>query len=77
MLERVSRNYPGKKAYRCGAVSRTWAEMNQRADRLAGGLMSLGARRGDCVAILGQESLEIYEHYFACMKAGLVRVGIN
>ena len=77
MLERVSRNYPGKKAYRCGAVSRTWAEMNQRADRLAAGLMSLGARRGDCVAILGQESLEIYEHYFACMKAGLVRVGIN
>lgn len=77
MLDRVSRNYPGKKAYQCGRVSRTWSEINERAARLAGGLMALGARRGDCVAILGQESLEIYEHYFACMKAGLVRVGIN
>lgn len=77
MLERVSRNYPGKIAYRCGVSARTWAEMNDRAGRMAGALLTLGARPGDTVAILGRESLEIYEHYFACMKGGFVRVGIN
>ncbi len=77
MLDRVSRNYAGKVAYRCGAAVRTWAQMNDRAGRLAGALHGLGARRSDTVAILGRETLEIYEHYFACMKAGLVRVGIN
>jgi acyl-CoA synthetase (AMP-forming)/AMP-acid ligase II len=77
MLERVGRNYAGKLAYRCGIATRTWSQMNDRAGLLGGGLLSLGLVRGDTVAILGQETLEIYEHYFACMKTGLVRVGVN
>lgn len=51
--------------------------MEQRSERLAGALAALGLAVGESVAILGQERLEIYEHYFACMKLGLVRVGIN
>ncbi|MEA2210740.1 MAG: long-chain acyl-CoA synthetase [Solirubrobacteraceae bacterium] len=34
------------------AISLTWAEVLQRAERIAGGLATLGVRRGDCVAIM-------------------------
>lgn len=77
MLTNVARNYRGKVAYSCGSFSRTWSEMDDRSTRLNGALAALGVRAGDAVAILGQESIEIYEHYFACMKGGYVRVGIN
>lgn len=77
MLARISRNYGKKTAFHCGSASRTWAEMNERSDRLASGLLSQGAERGDSVALFGQDSLEVFEHYFACMKSGLVRVSIN
>lgn len=77
MLARVARNFAGRRAYVCGPVVRTWAEMDERSGRLAGALAALGLAVGDTVAILGQESLEVYEHYFACMKLGLVRVGVN
>ncbi len=33
-------------------VSLTWAEVLERAERIAGGLSSLGVGRGDCVAIM-------------------------
>lgn len=77
MLARVARNFAGRRAYVCGPAARTWAEMDQRSGRLAGALAALGLGVGDAVAVLGREGLEIYEHYFACMKLGLVRVGIN
>lgn len=77
MLHRIARNYGDKTAFLCGQKSRSWAEMNDRSARLAGGLLSLGARKGDRVVILGKDGLEVFEHYFACMKSGLVRVSIN
>lgn len=51
--------------------------MNERAGRLADALRLLGVAPGATVAIIGQESLVIYEHFFACMKLGLVRLGLN
>lgn len=77
MLARCSENFPNKLAYQCGFKSRTWREMDQRSDRLALALQGLGVRQGDTVSILGKESLEVYEHFFACMKIGAVRVGVN
>lgn len=77
LLARCARNFPDKLAYACGETTRTWREMDERSARLAGALESLGVRHGATVAILGQESLVIYEHFFACMKLGLLRVGFN
>lgn len=77
MLTRISRNYRNKVAFHCGPVSRTWGEMDERAGRLAAGLIALGGQAGDSVVIFGQESIEVFEHYFACMKSGLVRVSVN
>jgi acyl-CoA synthetase (AMP-forming)/AMP-acid ligase II len=77
LLARCARNYPDKTAYICGAERRTWRGMDERSARLASALHRLGLQRGDTVAILGRESLVIYEHFFACMKLGLTRLGLN
>jgi len=77
LLARCASNFPDKIAYYCGERQRTWHEMNQRASQLAAALQKLGAKKSDTVAILGHESFEIYEHFFACMKLGTVRVSVN
>ncbi|MBI5909262.1 MAG: AMP-binding protein [Betaproteobacteria bacterium] len=77
MIKRCARNYPTKTAYLCGERSATWARMDQRSDRFAVALQKLGHRKDETVAILTQETFEVYEHFFACMKIGAPRVGLN
>lgn len=76
-VKRCARNYPTKTAYLCGERSRSWREMDQRSDRFGVALQQLGHRAGEAVAILTQESIEVYEHFFACMKIAAPRVGLN
>jgi acyl-CoA synthetase (AMP-forming)/AMP-acid ligase II len=77
MIAACGRNHPHKTAFIQGTRTATWQEMDRRSTRLAGALRGLGAGRNDAVAILAQERIEVYEHWFACLKAGVVRVGIN
>lgn len=77
MIAACGRNYPNKTAFIQGSRTATWHEMDQRSTRLASAMLTLGAKQGDAVAILAQERVEVYEHWFACLKAGVVRVGIN
>ncbi len=79
MLARCAGNFPLKTAYICGDRRASWRQMDQRSDRFASWLQRTRgeAVRGATVAILGLESLAIYEHFFACMKVGAVRLGIN
>lgn len=77
LLARCAKNFPNKVAYYCGEAQRSWREMDDRSDLAAAALQALGARKGDTVAILGYESFQIYEHFFACMKIGAVRVSVN
>lgn len=77
MVRRCGRNYPDKTAYLCGERSATWQQMHQRSDRFAAALQTLGHRSGEAVAILTYETIEGYEHFFACMKIGAPRVGVN
>mgnify|MGYP003145160903 FL=1 len=77
LLTRCARNFPNKIAYYCGDRSATWSQMDQRADQLASGLQQLGIGQGETVAILTHETIEVYEHFFACMKIGAVRVSLN
>ncbi|MCC6474801.1 MAG: AMP-binding protein [Burkholderiales bacterium] len=77
MLARCAGHFPDKPAYHCGERTRSWREMHARSSAFACALQSLGVHPGETVSVLGRESLEIYEHFFACMKAGAVRVGIN
>lgn len=76
-MVRCARNFPTKIAYIDGDRMRTWKEMDERSTRLAAAFQRLGIEKGDVVAILTHEHVEVYEHLFACLKIGAVRVGIN
>jgi long-chain acyl-CoA synthetase len=60
-----------------GDRARTWAEVGARVARLAGGLVALGVRPGDRVAILALNSDRYLETYLATAWAGAVIVPLN
>lgn len=76
-LRRCATSYPEKIAYYQGDRSITWDSLHERAHRLAAAMEKLGIRKGDAVAVLSQECLEVYEHFMACIILGAVRVGVN
>ena len=55
----------------------TYGQWEERASRLANGLLGLGLEKGDRVAILAYNCLEWMEIYVAMAKAGLVAVPVN
>ncbi len=77
MLAQCARNFPRKTAYLCGTRSRTWSEIDGRSSLLAAVMQEEGIRTGDAVGILARETLEVYEHLYACAKLGAVRVSLN
>ncbi|NML91801.1 AMP-binding protein [Sphingobium sp. TB-6] len=76
-IARCGHHYPRHPAYVAGDVSRSWGEMDARSDRIAAALQALGTRKGDAVGMLAGEFVEVYEHFFGCLKIGAIRVGIN
>lgn len=76
-LTRCAQAMPKKVAFHEGDKSITWPVLNQRANQFAGVLQSKGIKKGDVVAVLAHEHIEVYEHYHACLKLGAPRVGIN
>lgn len=60
-----------------GGPRRSYAELEQRSNRLAHAFLAQGLSRGDRVAIWLGNCLEYMESYLACAKAGLVIVQIN
>ena len=52
VLRRTAATWPDRVAYRCGDLSRTWAEVDARVDRLAAALQARGVAPGDRVAVL-------------------------
>ncbi len=55
----------------------TYAEWNDRASRLADGLMNAGLKNGDRVGLLAYNCIEWMEIYVALARAGLVAVPVN
>lgn len=76
-VSRCVRSFPEKVAYIDGERSFTWRQTNERSDRLASGLQRLGIGKGDVVAILAHDHVEMAEHWYACSKIGALRTGIN
>lgn len=56
---------------------RTYADLDERTNRLAHGLLAQNLERGDRVALWLGNCLEYLDTYLACAKAGLVVVQIN
>jgi fatty-acyl-CoA synthase len=74
---RNARKYPDKTAIICEEKRRTYRELNERSNRLARALSGLGLNKGDRVAILSFNSIEIMEAYVADLKIGAVTVPLN
>jgi len=72
-----ARRYPDKAAYIHGDTVRTWRQVHERSDRLVAVLQGFGLGKGARVGILSHNRIEICEQWFACLKGGFVRVGLN
>ena len=72
-----AKRYPHKVSLKDRRRSFTYPQTNRRVNRLANGLLSLGLSKGDRVAVLLENSIEIVEVFLATAKTGLVIVPIN
>lgn len=77
LLTKAASTYPHKTALVHGSKKLTFAQFNERANRLANALLGLGLRPGDNVAVLQYNYPETLETIFACFKAGCGAVPIN
>lgn len=69
--------YPDKTALLDAERSFTWTELDQRVNRLANALLAMGLGKGDRVALLLENCLEIVELLYATARTGIVAVPIN
>ena len=72
-----AKKFPDKVAFKDDHRCFTYPETNRRVNKLCYSLMSLGLDRGDKVAVLLENSIEICEVFLATAKTGLVIVPIN
>jgi acyl-CoA synthetase (AMP-forming)/AMP-acid ligase II len=77
MLKVNAKKFPNTIALKDRSRSFTYPETDRRVNQLAHSLISLGLGKGDKVAALLENSIEIVEIYLATAKAGLVIVPIN
>ncbi|WP_019926893.1 AMP-binding protein [Nocardia sp. BMG111209] len=61
----------------CGRGPVTFAELDERTDRLAAGLTALGVRPGDRIALIVPNRPEMIELLIATAKLGAVQVPLN
>lgn len=77
VLTANARLFPSRIGARDDRRTMTFPQWNERACRLANGLLGLGLRKGDRVAVLAYNCIEWLEIYAAMAKAGLIMVPIN
>ena len=76
-LARTARRSPGTVAFRFGDVDRTFAELDERVNRLANALAERGVSYGDRVATLMMNRTEVAETYLAANRLGAICVPVN
>jgi fatty-acyl-CoA synthase len=77
LLHRSAARYPQRVAITDGAVTRTYADLDADANRLAHALIERGVRAGDKVAVLSRNSVAYVQTIFAASRCGAVLVPIN
>lgn len=77
LLSRNARRYPDKTALVCGDTRLSFKQLNDRVNRLANGLVSLGLGKGDRVVIMADAGPEHIELSFATMERGMVVAPMN
>ncbi|UZW57402.1 AMP-binding protein [Sphingobium sp. JS3065] len=78
-LELAARRWPEAEALvsRHQGVRLSWAELNAATDAFAAGLLALGLRPGDRLAVWAPNCVEWAITQFATARAGIVQVNIN
>jgi fatty-acyl-CoA synthase len=76
-LARVARKYPEKLALVFEGTRLSFADLDDRVNRLANTLSDSGVGKGEKVAVLSYNTHRAVEAYFACHKLGAVVVPVN
>lgn len=76
-IEYYARNFPDNPCVTQGELRLSYDDMNRRSNQLAHGLISLGIKPGQRVAILGQNSPHHLLLFMAAGKIGAVTVSLN
>ncbi|MBC7888757.1 MAG: AMP-binding protein [Ferruginibacter sp.] len=77
LLARNARYKPWHYAFVFGESRFSFKELNDRVDQLCNALSAAGIRKGDKVATLLSNTIELYEVYWACAKMGAVAVPLS
>lgn len=77
LIGRVARHIPEREAVICGEQRATYKHFDDKSDRFARYLRSVGFGKGDHIAIYAYNSIEWIEAMLACYKIGAVPVNIN
>src|SRR4030042_2262013 len=72
-----AKKFPNTVALKDSKRSFTYPEVNKRVNRLSHSLLFLGLKKGEKVAVLLENSIEIIEIYLAAAKTGLIIVPVN
>ena len=76
-LTRRSRITPDREGLVCEGVRRNYQDLNDRANRLANAMTTLGIGHGDRIGILAFNEPEYYDMYFGLGKIGATLVPVN
>ncbi len=79
ILRTASLRFPDACAVVCAGTGRRFAyrTLNERCNRLANAMTARGLRKGDCVAFLCSNRVEMIETYFALAKVGVLGLPLN
>ena len=76
-VRRCAEKFSNDTAYIDADRRSDWAEMHHRSNQLARVMQDMGVGKGVRTAILSHNRIEVAEHWFACLKTGAVRAGLN
>jgi acyl-CoA synthetase (AMP-forming)/AMP-acid ligase II len=72
-----AKKFPNTVALKDRMRTFTYPQVNRRVNKLAHSLLSIGLSKGDKVAVLLENSIEIVEVFLAAAKTGIIIVPIN
>jgi fatty-acyl-CoA synthase len=77
LLDEQAAKFGGREAFVAGTQHLTYRKLREEVRRTARGLMALGVKRGDHVAILMGNRIEWVLAFFALQQLGATSVGLN
>lgn len=77
VLARWARKMPNTEAMLFKEKRLTYGEFNERVNRLANSFLDMGIQKGEKIAVLSMNCIEVVECYLAAFKIGVVVAPIN